>query len=366
MNIPSEGQWWLQGAALAALLCFVLAPLAGRVGWLDLPSPRKDHRRPTPLVGGAAIFLAYFPTLGLAAAWGMATAPSPMLLGGCAIALLTGLADDRWPLNAGLRFLAQALACVLMVYGAGVVLQDFGELFWPATLSLGWLAVPVTVFAALGVINAFNMIDGLDGVAGSVFAVSCAAMALLSSLSGQHEEAFLLILAMSCTLGFLALNARFPWNRRARIFLGDSGTLFLGFFLAWMFIDLGNGHGRTQPAAFAPMTAVWIFGLPLMDTTRLMRNRWKAGRSAFRADRQHLHHAFLAAGFSVRATWLAITGLSIAFAAVGIGFELTGTPHWISFYSFVALGFAYLRIMQRTWDRLDSGIFAAQAMAIRK
>lgn len=332
-------------AALAtALLGLALMPVARRLGWLDTPDARKVHKRPTPLVGGTAIFVVFF---ALCAWLGLSVAP---LFVASAIVLVTGLVDDRWPLSATARFLAQAAACAVMIFWAGVLLTDFGQLFGPFTLSLGWLAVPVTVFSALGVINAFNMIDGLDGLSGSVFAVAVVALGLLAWTGGRADAALLLLLMGGCVAGFLALNARLPWNRRARTFLGDSGSVLLGFWLAWLFIDLGNGSREGVTRAFDPMTAVWIVGVPLLDTTRLMRNRWKAGRSAFEADRHHLHHAFLAAGFTVGQAWWGVVGLCAAFAATGMAFHWLGVPEYVSFYAFIGAGLVYLRVMKKAWS----------------
>ncbi len=344
---------WVVVAMLAtALLGLALLPLARRTGWLDHPDTRKVHQAATPLVGGVAIFAVFF---GMAY-WIQAPEVYPQLVPlfvASLIVLLTGLVDDRYPLSATVRFTAQGLACLVMIYWGGIRLEDFGQLFWPSTLALGPLSVPITIFAALGVINAFNMIDGLDGLSGSVFVVAALGIALAAADSVRGDEVVLLMIMAGCVAGFLLLNARLPWNRRARTFLGDSGSVLLGFWLGWMFIDLGNDQGGAA-RAFDPMTAVWIFGIPLLDTTRLMRNRWKAGKSAFEADRSHLHHAFLLSGCSVGQAWWCIIGLSAAFAAVGIGFQWMGVPEYVSFYAFVVVGLVYLSVMKRAWARLEA------------
>lgn len=330
----------LVGVTLIGLL---LIPVARQFEWIDQPDARKRHGAPTPVIGGVAIFIVFFSLV-----LGMRLAVWPLFLASLVV-LLTGLVDDRRPLSAKTRFFAQGVACLIMVFWGGVLLNDFGALFGPFTLTLGVLAVPVTVFSALGVINAFNMIDGLDGLSGSLFVIAAGAMAVLAALGGRSDAVLILLLMAGAVMGFLALNARLPWNARARTFLGDSGSVLLGFWLAWMFIDLGNGSREGFERAFAPMTAVWLFGVPLLDTTRLMRNRWKAGRSAFDADRRHLHHAFIDAGFSVGQAWWGVVGLSALFAAIGMAFELGGVPEYVSFYAFLAAGLVYLRVMQRSF-----------------
>jgi UDP-GlcNAc:undecaprenyl-phosphate GlcNAc-1-phosphate transferase len=325
-------------ALTAMLLCILLGLKAHHFGWLDHPGERKVHQVATPLVGGVAIFLTLL--------WPFLYSGNLAFCAALTLALACGLADDLRPLRPVTRFIWQGCACLVMVYFGGVVLSDFGRLMWDGVLELGMLSVPITVFAALGVINAFNMIDGLDGLAGTVFLVCTGSLAWLAAGGGHPAQAQLLLLAFAAVTGFLVLNARFPWNARARVFLGDAGSTFLGMFLAWMFVDLGNGDDR----AFEPMTAVWIFGLPLLDTTRLMATRWRSGKSTMAADQQHLHHAFLRAGFSVRQAWLAVSALAAGSALAGLAFEKSGLPTYIGFYTYVVLGVIYLRWMRSAWQ----------------
>ncbi len=330
-------------AGLSLVFALALVPLARATGWMDVPSARKHHAQPTPLVGGPATWGGMFLVLALA---GLLDAA---LLAACTLIMLTGLVDDRWPLGAWVRFGLQAMACLLMVFAGDVLLLDFGRLLVDHVLELGPLAVPITVFAALGVINAFNMIDGVDGLSGSIFVLCCIAAGVLAWRAGRADVLPLLFTAGGATLGFLALNARLPWNPRARIFLGDSGSLLLGLVLAWVFIDLGNGSRAGVDRAFAPMTAVWIFGLPLLDTTRLMANRWRAGRSAFEADEYHLHHAFARAGFSPGQTWMGIVAFAALFMVTGAVLEISGVPEYLRFYGFIACGLGYFHVMKRAW-----------------
>ncbi len=141
------------------------------------------------------------------------------------------------------------------------------------------------------------------------------------------------------------LNARLPWNARARVFLGDSGSLMLGLVLAWCLIKLGSGPER----AFMPMTAVWLFAVPLLDTTTLIWRRWGEGRSAFSADQNHLHHAFLRAGFSVGAAWAGMMAFSLVLAGIGAAFEFSFLPDYFSFYTFMLIAFIYYFYMKHCW-----------------
>ena len=346
--VLAQHSWLLLplGVVLSAGLGWLLIPLALQLGWVDQPGAHKEHDAATPPVGGLAIFAALATATGLL----LTTEPMsvqfflPLLAGGCVL-LITGLVDDLRGLSPKLRFLVQIGVCLWLILFTGVYLGDFGRLFSSAVLRLGWLAVPITIFSALGVINAFNLIDGLDGLSGVIFLVAAAGMALFAALAGQQAMLWFLLLSMATVVGFLLLNARLPWNRHARIFLGDSGSLLLGLLLAWCFIRLGSGVDR----AFMPMTAVWLFAVPLLDATTLMRRRWSEGRSAFSADRNHLHHAFLRAGYSVGQTWTAITLLALVLAAIGIGFELSKLPQWLGFHVFMAIAFVYYFYMKHSW-----------------
>lgn len=331
---------------LSAALGWLLIPLAVKVGWIDEPGEHKLHECATPPVGGLAIFLALDVTTGLLPGAGLSIERFflPLLAAGFVL-LCTGLIDDWRGLSARLRFLVQIGACLLLIHFTGVYLSDFGQLFSNQVLYLGWLAVPITIFSVLGVINAFNLIDGLDGLSAVIFLVAAAGMACFTALAGQQSNLWPLLLSMAAVAGFMLLNVRLPWNPKARIFLGNSGSMMLGLLLAWSFVHLGNGVDR----AFMPMTAVWLFAVPLLDATTLMRRRWSEGRSAFSADRNHLHHAFLRAGYSVGQTWLAITLLALALALFGIGFELSGLPEWLSFYTFMAVAFVYYFYMKHSW-----------------
>ncbi len=336
------------GLTLLSTVAIVLAliPIAYKCGWVDRPGSRKVHEQATPVVGGVGIFLALL----------LGTVLSPLAMslhaGGLGWLLLSGLlllgvgiVDDLRGLSPLLRFLIQITACLVMIGPANVLLSDFGTLFTGEMLELGVIAVPITLFAALGVINAFNMIDGMDGLGGSIFLVSATGMALFAFQGGASTSALMLALAIAAVSGFLLFNAHFPWITRAKVFLGNSGSLLLGFILAWFFISLGNGDDRI----FMPMTAVWLFAVPLLDTSTLIWTRWRQGHSAFEADNQHLHHAFLRAGFSVEATWLAITGFAVVMALIGTVIELSTLPEYFSFYLFMLIAFSYYFYLRHCW-----------------
>jgi len=352
MTVMAQHPWLLipLTIALSALLAWLLIPVATKIGWVDHPGERKVHESKTPTIGGTAVLIALVAVFLVARYTGavadFATIPFFLiLLQGGAVLFAVGLLDDLIELNALLRLFLQLAVCLAIMHFSGVQLHDFGRLFSNEVLELGWLSGAITIFAALGVINSFNLIDGMDGLSGALFLIAAAGMAGFSALTEQMGIFWFLLIAMAAVLGFLLLNARFPWNPRARVFLGDSGSLMLGLLLAWCLVKLGSGPGR----AFMPMTAVWLFALPLLDTTTLIWRRWGEGRSAFSADQNHLHHAFLRAGFSVGGAWMAMIMFSLVLTGIGIGFEFGAFPDYVSFYSFMLLAFTYYFYMKHCW-----------------
>lgn len=349
MNVVAHHGWLLiVPVLLSAGTGALLIKLAVRINWFDHPHGRKAHEHPTPVVGGSAIFIAVVVGMNLLPGQAVVTEPFYwMLISGAWVILLLGLVDDISGLSSMVRLLLQIGLCLLMARYSGVRLDDFGQLFSSDVLSLGWLALPVTVFSVVGVINATNLVDGMDGVAGTIFLVAVAGMSGFAAAAGQYQMLWLLLILAGAALGFLLLNARFPWNEQARTFLGNSGALMLGFILAWSFVRLGSGADRV----FMPMTAVWLFAVPLLDTSTLIWVRFREGRSAFAADQRHLHHACLQAGFSIRQSWLIISGLAIALALCGIGFELGDLPGYVSFYTFMVMAFSYYFYLNRAWKQ---------------
>ncbi len=335
---------FLLAVAATAALAWALVPLAVKLGLVDRPGECKFHAHSTPMTGGPAIFL----VLAVFSAWQFSESPFFVTLaGGCAVLCLIGLLDDARGLSPSVRFVVQALACLLVLQSSGVKLEDFGSLLWNAPLELGVLAVPVTLFSALGVINAYNMIDGMDGLAAIIFVITSAGLALLAAIAGHMEMTLYLLIAIGTVVGFMLLNLRLPWNPKARIFLGDAGSLLLGFILAWCLIKEGSGPER----ALSPMTAVWLIAVPLLDTSTLICMRWREGKSAFEADQYHLHHAFMRVGYSVQTTWLAVTAVALFFAVVGLLMEFAGVADYLSFYLFMVLAFIYYFYMKDAWAK---------------
>lgn len=332
-----------------ALLIAGLRPLAGRVGLVDVPNERKNHSAPTPLVGGLGIFLGVL----VAAALALATAGLPLsqpVLSFFAAGFLlvaVGVVDDRYELSPLARFAVQIAAALIMVYGGGVVLTDLGRMTPSgAVLELGILAVPFTVFATLGVINALNMCDGLDGLSGSLAMVSIIGLALAGLLWAGPGEVALLLLLGAAVPAFLLYNLRLPRVRpRAAVFMGDAGSMFLGFALTWFAIGLSQGENRAIP----PAAALWFIMLPIIDAVAMMLRRIVRGRSPFAPDREHLHHVFQLAGYSVNQTVAVMAAIAVAGVAMALGAVQFGVNELLVALLFLMLGLLYFWMIMRAW-----------------
>jgi UDP-GlcNAc:undecaprenyl-phosphate GlcNAc-1-phosphate transferase len=327
--------------------------LAARFGIMDCPGGHKQHAASTPFVGGFGLIAVLIGAalLGDPIFSEIPFLPLAAILVGSVTIFLTGLADDIWHLSFKPRLAIQALVALSMVFLGGVELDSLGELLPGLHLNLGWLGVPLTIFATIGLINAVNMIDGVDGLSGSVSMVSLALIALVAYAGNAGGYVIFIVALMGGVGGFLYYNLRYPGNSRARVFLGDNGSMLLGFLFAWLLIALSQG----SHAAMTPVTALWLFALPLMDTVGVMLRRIWLGKSPFRPDRHHLHHLFIRAGFRVCDVVLVATVMQIVLGLVGVVGLLLDVPDYLMFGLFLAVFAVYFLLILRPW-RLVPGL----------
>ena len=291
----------------AALLAYTLTPLvrvlAINIKAIDVPTDgRRMHHKPIPRIGGLAIFLAFLITsIGFCR---LDRELVTILIGGSALVLL-GILDDVYRLNAFLKLAVQIVAALFAV-SQGVTIDYI--CFFGKYVAFGNWAIPITVFWIVGLTNAVNFIDGLDGLACGVSAISSISLCLTMLLSDSSVAHCLItaLIAAAC-LGFLPFNAN-----PARIFMGDTGALFLGYALSVLSV-VGVFKSDMVLAFFIPLS---IFGLPLADTFFAVVRRLAHGKSPFAPDRGHLHHRLIDMGFgqkqSVRILYAvcAILGIS--------------------------------------------------------
>ncbi|MDQ3674444.1 MAG: undecaprenyl/decaprenyl-phosphate alpha-N-acetylglucosaminyl 1-phosphate transferase [Gemmatimonadota bacterium] len=292
---------YIAGFLVAVLGSLALTPLvrgaARRYDLFDPIDERKLHSRLIPRIGGVAIFVTVMGTLALLwgvshnVEWGDARKLSVILAGATAIHLL-GLWDDLRPMPAKWKFVGQ-VAIAIGVYLAGVRVELLSvPLGGAGAISLdGVVAGFVTVAWLVGITNAFNLIDGLDGLASGAALFALTTMFVVASIYGQTGAAFVTLVLAGATLGFLFFNFH-----PASIFLGDSGSLFLGFMLAGIGI-LSSQKSPTMVALAIPLVSL---GLPVLDTALAIFRRFLGGRPIFSADRGHIHHRLLSLGHSPR------------------------------------------------------------------
>jgi len=329
---------------LSAVAILILRPLCHKIGHVDHPGGRKGHTLVTPLCGGVAI-------ASTVVLLGMGAVPSRQFAGfafGITVLLVLGALDDRKHVPAPVRLAMQTLAVGAgMCFLGEIYLQNLGAIFGAADFELGGHAIWFTIFAAVGVINAVNMVDGMDGLAGG-FSVMIVGTILALAAGTSAVNVVLLCVTLGSLLGFLAFNLRMPWQKHARIFLGDAGSLVLGFILTWFAIQAAQG----PQAVIEPITAVWLFGLPLADTVYLMVSRMARGKSPLAADSYHFHHLLqrlgLTPGWALYA-WLAVAG---AFMATGLVTESLGVSESARCVAFLGVFAAYCVIANLLWGRV--------------
>lgn len=275
---------------LAFFVTWSLTPLvrrlALRLGAVDIPGSRKVHHLPVPTMGGLAIFVGFGAVLLFTWPW-----PRPVLglaLGGVLVVLL-GIWDDCRELSPRGKLLGQVAAALVMV--ALGVKVDFVSNPFDGMIFLGFLAVPATVLWVVGITNALNLIDGLDGLAAGTAAIAALSMGIVAWMEGQMVVALYAFSLAACALAFLRYNFS-----PARIFMGDTGSMFLGLNLAGLAV-LGFTKTTTVLSLLVP---VIILGWPIVDTFWAIVRRYHHRQSIFAADKQHLHHQLLNLGLSQR------------------------------------------------------------------
>ena len=317
------------------LVIFILpkiANIAKRLGLLDQPNKRKVHKHPRPLVGGLGMVLAVAFT-------SLVFIPITGLRGyfiGLSILLFVGFLDDFKEIGHRQKFVAQIIATGALIYFSGVSLVTFGNL-----LGIGDLNVPggrivawaVTTFCVVGVTNALNLIDGLDGLAGGLSFIAFLFFAIHASFAGNSVLMLLNLALSGAVLGFL----RFNWYPSV-LFMGDAGSLCLGFSLSFMALALTQGESSTV----SPVAALLILAVPITDTVIVMCKRIAHRQSPFKPDKYHLHHIFLRYGLSRANAVRVILAISVLLGSLSLLGPLYGLSESSQFLLFILYFLIYL------------------------
>lgn len=293
-------------AIISILLTPFIIKLAKKVGAVDQPNDRKVHERLMPRMGGLAIFLSFM--VGYLMFLPKTISVWPVFLGALII-VVTGILDDLYEISAKTKLLGQLTAAFVTIMGG--VQIDFITLPFTDRLDLGYLAIPITILWIVGITNAINLIDGLDGLAAGVSSIALLTTSLLAFSMGNFVVGLLGIIVLGSTLGFLVFNFH-----PAKIFMGDTGSLFLGYMISVLTI---MGLFKNV-AIFSLIIPIIILGVPILDTMFAIIRRIVNRKPLSSPDKLHLHHCLIRIGFSHRQTVMIIYLMSGLFSVSALIF----------------------------------------------
>jgi UDP-GlcNAc:undecaprenyl-phosphate GlcNAc-1-phosphate transferase len=319
------------GAAL--LLVLLITPMvrhiAVRVHAVDYPNDRKIHSGVMPRMGGLSIIASF---------WAITLLTQRMTPGlwgffaGSMLILIIGVMDDVKGVSPKLKLLFQVLAAGCAM-AAGIKVYFLTNIFFGDMLALGWLSYPVTLFWIVGVTNAVNLIDGLDGLAAGISAIAALTIGIIAWMEGMPAMGTLALILAAAIVGFLRYNF-YP----AKIFMGDTGALFLGYALSILAIT-GLTKTVTVISLFLPVV---VLGIPILDTAFAVIRRCLSHKPIFSADKDHLHHRLMAMGLSHRNTVLAIYGVSAMLGASAVLMSVLSTAQGMMVMGAVTAAVFYL------------------------
>jgi len=316
---------------IAVALVPILKRIAVKIGLIDHPGGRKQHKASVPLAGGSAILFASGISLFI---WGLPVEFRGMTCAATGLFLI-GAIDDRFDISAKFRLIFQTFMVAIALYWDNnwISTISFTE---SLSFDLGVFQYPITVLAILGVMNAINMLDGLDGLSSGVVLIIVGFIIGISVVANQSNIALVSTCLFGAVLGFWAYNYRFAWREKASVFMGDSGTTMLGFVLPYLAIKLSAIAPAYAPKSFL----LWLFAIPIWDLCAVVLKRIREGKSPLNAGRDHIHHVLMNAGLSVRHSLHLIYLLTVATISLGVSiqfFALTKIEGYAAFLVFMVI-----------------------------
>ena len=287
-----------------ALIIPFVKKIASHIGAIDIPDKRKVHTKPMPRLGGLGIYAGFL--LGYML-FGEHTTMMNSILIGSFILIITGIIDDIKPLKAKYKLIGQIVASLIVVFYGGILLKDIS--FFGINMNFGWASYPITILFILGCINCMNLIDGLDGLAGGISSIFFLTIGIIGVMQGRTGLTVVITFIMlGSTLGFLVHNFN-----PAKIFMGDSGSMFLGFIIA--VITLLGFKSIITSSIIIPLC---ILIVPILDTMCAIIRRKLKGESISAPDKSHFHHQLLRRNFGVKGTVLFIYLITALFSTASI------------------------------------------------
>lgn len=296
-------------------ICFItsilITPLVKRfaikIGATDKPNQRKVHQKIMPRLGGLAIYISFI--IGLLVLQPSSETHWPLVVGSLII-ILTGIFDDMFELSAKVK-LAGQLAAAIVVVVWGDVLVSFINLPFGGVIEFGYLSIPLTILWIVGITNAINLIDGLDGLAAGVSSIALITIAFMALIMGNFYVVAIASVLLASTIGFLFYNFH-----PAKIFMGDTGALFLGYIIAVLSL-----LGFKNVTVISLIVPVIILGVPISDTFFAIIRRVVNKKPLSAPDKSHLHHCLLRLGYSHRQTVILIYALAAFFGLTAVIFS---------------------------------------------
>ncbi len=322
------------GLIISFIVTLLLTPLVRRISFLfdalDYPSSRRINSQPVPHLGGLAIYFGIMAGLLYVLPWKL---PLKGIILCSTILLIVGIIDDRISMSPRTKFIWQLIAATLVIpFGFQI---QFITNPWGGMIYLGWWGIPLTILWIVSIINMVNFIDGLDGLAAGVVAIAALTLAAVGCQEGQAFAVAVSLVIVGSTLAFLRYNF-YP----ARIIMGDSGSMLLGFILAVTSI-LGALKSATAMTLVVPVLAL---GVPVLDMVLTIFRRIKNGHPIGKADLGHIHHRLLGLGFSHRGAVLTVYGTSIFLGVMAVLINtVNGTE------GFLLLALIFVVIIYSAW-----------------
>lgn len=303
---------------------------------VDNPDARKLQRTPVPVLGGVAVFFGVVIAIGCMSSV-VDCSGLPVVIMAMMAMLYTGTMDDILSLSPGLRFVIEIVVVLLLIFVGGYCIDDFHGL-WNIGRFSYWCAVPLTVVAAVGIINAINLVDGVNGLSSGYCIMACLIFGTLFFLSGEESMTILAAVSVGALIPFFLHNV---FGKTSKMFIGDGGTLVMGVVMSVFVIEILQNGSRAAAyvdpnVGLVPFTLA-VLSVPVFDTLRVMSTRILKGTSPFRPDKTHLHHMFIDLGCSHVATTLAILGVNMFVVLCWWALEASGFSIAVQLYAVIAV-----------------------------
>ena len=303
---------------------------------VDNPDARKLQRTPVPVLGGVAVFFGVVIAIGCMSSV-VDCSGLPVVIMAMMAMLYTGTMDDILSLSPGLRFVIEIVVVLLLIFVGGYCIDDFHGLWTIGRFSY-WCAVPLTVVAAVGIINAINLVDGVNGLSSGYCIMACLIFGTLFFLAGEAPMTILAAVSVGALIPFFLHNV---FGKTSKMFIGDGGTLVMGVVMSVFVIAILQNGSRVAAyvnpnVGLVPFTLA-VLSVPVFDTLRVMSTRILKVTSPFRPDKTHLHHMFIDLGCSHVATTLAILGVNMFVVLCWWALEASGFSIAVQLYAVIAV-----------------------------